>query len=44
MGEEDVGEWIVANGWAEAEPGSRYVEAQERARADGRDIWASGGR
>ncbi|MFD2236157.1 hypothetical protein [Aureimonas populi] len=42
-GEEDVGEWVVANGWAEAQPGSRYEEAEARAREAGRGLWAAGG-
>ena len=39
MGEADVGEWLVRNGWANAEPGSRYETAAAEAKAQGRGIW-----
>lgn len=42
-GEDDIGEWIVRNGWADAGPGSRYEEAAETARAERLGIWAEGG-
>lgn len=35
----DLGEWIVASGWAEAEPGGPYVEAEEQARREGLGLW-----
>jgi len=39
LGEEDVGEWLVRNGWANAEPGSRYAASADQARKAGRGIW-----
>ncbi|WP_153003759.1 thermonuclease family protein [Aureimonas ureilytica] len=39
LGEEDVGEWLVRNGWANAEPGSRYATSADQARKAGRGIW-----
>ena len=39
MGEADVGEWLVRNGWANAEAGSRYENAANEAKAQGRGIW-----
>ena len=42
-GEDDIGAWIVRNGWADAGPGSRYSDDAETARSEGRGIWAEGG-
>ncbi len=39
LGEEDVGDWLVRNGWANAEPGSRYEADAEAARKAGRGVW-----
>lgn len=39
LGEEDVGEWLVVNGWAAAAPDSRYVEAEATAKQARRGIW-----
>ncbi|WP_185983358.1 thermonuclease family protein [Aureimonas mangrovi] len=38
-GEDDVGQWLVSNGWASASPGSRYARDEETARANGIGIW-----
>jgi endonuclease YncB( thermonuclease family) len=42
IGEEDVGEWVVRNGWAHAAPDSRYEDAERDAREARRGIWAYG--
>ncbi|WP_279479050.1 hypothetical protein [Aureimonas sp. SK2] len=42
LGEEDVGEWVVRNGWAHAAPGSRYEAAEREAREARRGVWAYG--
>ncbi len=34
VGKEDVGAWLVANGWARAAAGGPYAEAGEKARSD----------
>ncbi|WP_427025943.1 hypothetical protein ACP4J4_08550 [Aureimonas ureilytica] len=39
LGEEDVGDWLVRNGWANAEPGSRYEREAQAARQAGRGVW-----
>ncbi|WP_062113894.1 thermonuclease family protein [Aureimonas sp. AU40] len=39
LGEEDVGEWLVRNGWANAESGSRYEATADAARKESRGIW-----
>ncbi|WP_062212344.1 thermonuclease family protein [Aureimonas sp. AU12] len=39
LGEEDVGQWLVSNGWAAAAPGSRYADAQTQAKEARRGIW-----
>lgn len=40
MGEEDVGAWLVRNGWASASPGSRYEEDEARAREARIGVWS----
>lgn len=40
MGEEDVGAWLVRNGWASAAPGSRYEEDEARAREARIGVWS----
>ncbi|HWK66059.1 MAG TPA: thermonuclease family protein [Rhizobiaceae bacterium] len=32
IGAQDVGEWLVANGWARASPGGPYTDAEKKAR------------
>jgi hypothetical protein len=32
IGTQDVGEWLVANGWARATPGGPYADAEKKAR------------
>ena len=47
LGKQDVGAWLVANGWARAAAGGPYAEAEEKARAaQGMGIFgaAAGGR
>lgn len=34
LAKEDVGAWLVSNGWALAAPGGPYVQAEEKARAE----------
>ncbi|HEY9056416.1 MAG TPA: hypothetical protein VIN77_04630 [Aurantimonas sp.] len=36
---DDIGEWIVRNGWAEARAGGAYEEAEAEARRKRRGIW-----
>ncbi|MEP0509328.1 MAG: thermonuclease family protein, partial [Aurantimonas coralicida] len=36
---DDVGAWIVRNGWAEAAPGGPYQDAEAEARREKRGIW-----
>ena len=36
---DDVGAWIIRNGWAEAAPGGPYEDAEAEARRDKRGIW-----
>ncbi|WP_182085222.1 hypothetical protein [Aureimonas sp. ME7] len=40
LGQEDVARWLVTNGWAHAEPGSAYEDAERAAREARRGIWA----
>jgi len=40
LGKEDVGSWLVENGWARAQAGSPYEEVGRRAEADKRGIFA----
>ena len=40
LGKEDVGGWLVEQGWARAQPGSMYDEAGRKAEADRRGIFA----
>jgi hypothetical protein len=40
LGKEDVGAWLVEQGWARAQPGSPYEEAGRKAEADKRGIFA----
>jgi endonuclease YncB( thermonuclease family) len=40
LGKEDVGAWLVEQGWARAQPGSMYEEAGRKAEADRRGIFA----
>ncbi|MBB3935950.1 hypothetical protein [Aureimonas phyllosphaerae] len=42
LGEADVGDWVIRNGWAFAAPGSRYEAAEREAREARRGIWAYG--
>ncbi|RIX99199.1 hypothetical protein D3218_15630 [Aureimonas flava] len=42
LGEEDVGDWVVRNGWARAASGSRYEAAESEAREARRGVWAYG--
>lgn len=39
IGSQDVGAWLVTNGWARAAPGGPYAEAEKRAREAGRGIF-----
>lgn len=39
LGKQDVGEWLVSNGWARAAPGGPYAEAGEKARAAKKGIF-----
>lgn len=39
IGKQDVGEWLVANGWAKAEGGGPYAEAGQKAEADKKGIY-----
>ncbi|WP_331822257.1 thermonuclease family protein [Aurantimonas sp. A2-1-M11] len=36
---QDIGAWIVRNGWAEATPGGPYGDAEAEARREKRGIW-----
>lgn len=38
LGKQDVGEWLVANGWARAEAGGPYEDAGKKAEGDGKGI------
>lgn len=40
LGKEDVGGWLVEQGWARAQPGSVYEEVGRKAEADRRGIFA----
>lgn len=40
VGEADIGEWLVANGWAAAASGSRYADLGDAAKAERRGVWA----
>jgi endonuclease YncB( thermonuclease family) len=42
LGEADVGDWVVRNGWALATPGGRYEAAEREARDARRGVWAYG--
>ncbi|MBB6468949.1 endonuclease YncB(thermonuclease family) [Aminobacter lissarensis] len=39
IGKQDVGEWLVANGWAKADVGGPYAEAGQKAEADKKGIY-----
>ncbi|MBB3949722.1 endonuclease YncB(thermonuclease family) [Aureimonas jatrophae] len=39
-GEADIGEWLVANGWAAATSDGRYAELEAAARSTRKGIWA----
>lgn len=41
IGRQDVGAWLVAQGWASAVPGGPYAEAGETARAAGKGIFGA---
>lgn len=41
LAKEDVGEWLVENGWAFAAAGGPYVQAGEKARAEGRGVFGA---
>ncbi|RWE38228.1 MAG: thermonuclease family protein [Mesorhizobium sp.] len=41
VGNKDVGEWLVENGWARATKGGPYVEASDRARAARKGIFGT---
>jgi endonuclease YncB( thermonuclease family) len=41
IGKQDVGAWLVAQGWARAAPGSDYVAMAEAARAAGKGIFGA---
>lgn len=40
LGSTDIGNWLVAHGWARAKAGGPYVEAEEKARGSGAGLWA----
>jgi len=40
LGEQDVGAWLVRNGWATASPDSRYAEDEAAARQARAGVWA----
>ncbi len=40
IGKQDIGQWLVENGWARAEAGGPYADAGEKARAAGKGIFA----
>jgi hypothetical protein len=39
LGKQDVGAWLVSNGWARAAPGGPYAEAESKARQAGLGIF-----
>ncbi|WP_083594238.1 thermonuclease family protein [Aurantimonas sp. 22II-16-19i] len=39
VGSEDIGRWVVENGWARAAPGGAYEEVEAAARQARRGIW-----
>ncbi len=39
VGKQDIGEWLVANGWAKAETGGPYAEAGQKAEAEKKGIF-----
>ncbi|MCB8835994.1 thermonuclease family protein [Aurantimonas sp. VKM B-3413] len=39
VGSDDVGGWVVANGWAKAAPGGPYAQAEEEAKRARLGIW-----
>ena len=41
VGKQDVGQWLVENGWARAAKGGPYVEAGEKARTEKKGIFGS---
>jgi endonuclease YncB( thermonuclease family) len=41
IGKQDVGQWLVENGWARATVGGPYVEAGDKARADKKGIFGT---
>jgi hypothetical protein len=41
LGQQDVGAWLVANGWARAAKSGPYVEAEAKAREAGRGIFGA---
>ena len=41
IGTENLGAWLVENGWARAAPGSPYAEAGRKAEADGKGIFGA---
>lgn len=41
LAKQDAGSWLVANGWALAEPDGPYVQAEEKARAEGMGIFGA---
>ena len=41
IGKQDIGEWLVENGWARAVPGGPYEEAGEKAKAARKGIFAA---
>lgn len=41
LAKEDVGEWLVENGWAFAAADGPYAQAGERARAEGRGVFGA---
>ncbi|KUM28315.1 hypothetical protein AU467_12570 [Mesorhizobium loti] len=41
VGNKDVGQWLVENGWARAAQGGPYVEAGNKARADKKGIFGA---
>ena len=41
IGKQDVGQWLVENGWARAAKGGPYVEAGDKARTAKKGIFGS---
>lgn len=41
LAKEDVGEWLVENGWAFAAAGGPYAQAGEKAKAEGRGVFGA---